>query len=281
MNFRQNPLWVNIDWSHQPTDYPDQQAGRNLVSTQSTTWKCSRLSVFLGSPGSPGCWWSNADAVVGHSWCLPPPVPPPALTPWSSTAGLAHRAASPCHPLQQNHTQPSQWQRLEVSGQAGSVTSIQCLAGGSVPHTEQIKALGNWGASFLPGISCMPEGTGNLSETTESTNSSNQMNHIFLNRTQGLLCDDIFSKQPYTMEFFLSCWPGRLSQTCWASQDSKTFTSTLSATVEKAGLQASSYWVTWKEQEWGKPWPNPFCSSIRVSRQESAAAHPPSYLQHE
>lgn len=67
INFRQNPLQVNVGWSHQPTDYTGQQAGRNWVSTQSPPWKCSRPSVFLASPGSTGSWQSGADAGAGHS----------------------------------------------------------------------------------------------------------------------------------------------------------------------------------------------------------------------
>jgi len=121
---------------------------------------------------------------------------------------LGHRAAVPRNLLQQNHIQSTQQQRLGVSGQAGSAVSIECHAEASMLHTEQSRALGNRGASFLPGISCMPEGTGNLSETIERTNSSKQMNHIFFSRTQGLICDEVFSKQPYTMGLLLSCWLG-------------------------------------------------------------------------
>lgn len=145
INFRQNPLRVNVGWT-QPTDYTGQQAGRNWVGTLRPPWKCSRPSVLLVSPGSPGSWQSGADAGAEHT-----------------AAGLAHRAASHYNLLLQNHTQPTRRWRLEVSGQAGSAASIECHADASKPHTEQPRALGNGGASFLPGIDCMTAGTGNLS----------------------------------------------------------------------------------------------------------------------
>lgn len=230
------------------------------------------------APSAPGK--AGPMLALGTVRCPPLWVPPPALRLWSSTAGWALRAASPYNLLQQNHAQPTQRWRLEVSGQAGSAASTE-YCNRCALHREQTRALGNRGASFLPGIGCVPEGTSNLSGTIERTNSSKQMNHIFLSRTQCLLCDRVFSNQPYAMGFFLSCWLGRVSPACWAAQGSATSTSILDAAVERAGLQASSYWVTWKEHKWGKPWPNPFCCSTRVSGQESAAVHPPSYLQHE
>lgn len=87
MNFRQNPLWVNIDWSHQPTDLP-WSAGRQKLS-EFTEYHLEMLKAkcFFGQSRLPWllvkrCWccgWAQvmspttgattcADTVEQHRW---------------------------------------------------------------------------------------------------------------------------------------------------------------------------------------------------------------------